>query len=189
MAAGGGVRQALSAGKQRVFFALWPDARVRDHLAQAARRMQRVSHGLCARDDSIHLTLAFVGAVDVESIPCLQAPPAAVVTKTFLLTLDDWGCWPRNGIGWASPLHIPEPLRDLAAGLDGWLRGAGFEMEDRAFTPHVTLLRKAQCVALPEPMPPIEWQVEDFVLVRSTVSRDGSRYRCIGRWRLLNPKS
>ena len=118
--------------------------------------------------------LEIVGAVDVESIPCLQAPPAAVLTKTFLLTLDDWGCWPRNGIGWASPLHIPEPLRDLAAGLDGWLRGAGFEMEDRAFTPHVTLLRKAQCVALPEPS-------------ACLASRSGGKYTC--RIRSVDPAS
>lgn len=189
MAAGFGVRQALSAVKQRVFFALWPDARVRADLAQAARRMIRVSQGRRARDDSIHLTLAFVGAVDVKAIPCLQAPPDAVLTKTFLLTLDNWGCWPRTGIGWASPSHIPEPLRDLAVNLEGWLRGAGFELEDRAFTPHVTLVRKAQCTTLPDSMPRVEWQVQDFVLVRSIVSRDGSRYQPIGRWPLLNPKS
>lgn len=189
MAAGNADRQALSARTQTVFFALWPDAGVRAELAQAARRMHRVSQGQRTRDDSIHLTLAFVGAVDVENIARLLAPPADVFASAFLLTLDDWGCWARNGIGWAAPSHIPEPLRDLAANLQGWLRAAGFELEDRAFTPHVTLVRKAQSVPLPDSMRPVEWQVEDFVLVRSTVSSDGSRYQSIGRWPLLNPKS
>ena len=131
MAAGNGVRQALNAGTRRVFFALWPDARVRAGLAQAARRMYRVSHGRRTHDDSIHLTLAFVGAVDVENLACLLAPPADVFTPAFLLTLDDWGCWARNGIGWAAPSHIPEALRDLTQNLEGWLRGAGFDLEQR----------------------------------------------------------
>jgi RNA 2',3'-cyclic 3'-phosphodiesterase len=189
MAAGIGVRQALSARTQRVFFALWPDARVRADLAQAAQRMHRVTHGRRTRDDSIHLTLAFVGDVDAEYVPRLMAPPAEVFTSAFLLTLDDWGGWARNGVGWAAPSHIPGPLRDLAANLEGWLRAAGFELEHRAFTPHVTLVRKAQCVPLPDSIAPIEWPVEDFVLVRSTVSPDGSRYQSIGHWPLPDPKS
>ncbi len=189
MAAGNGVRQALSTGTQRVFFALWPDARVRAALAQAARRMHRVSQGQRTRDGSIHLTLAFLGAVDVENLPRLLAPPAGVFTSAFLLTLDDWGCWARNGVGWAAPSHIPGPLRSLAANLEAWLRGAGFELKQRPFTPHVTLVRKAQCAPLPDSMPPVDWQVEDFVLVRSTLSPEGSRYQSIGRWPLLDPKA
>ena len=189
MAAGIGVRQALSARTQRVFFALWPDAGVRAELAQAAQRMHRVTQGQRTRDGSIHLTLMFLGAVNVEILPRLLAPPADVLTPAFLLTLDDWGCWARNGVGWAAPSRIPGPLRHLAANLEGWLRGAGFEPEHRAFTPHVTLVRKAQCAPLPDSLAPIEWRVEDFVLVRSTVSPDGSRYQSIGRWPLSNPKS
>ena len=189
MAAGIGVRQTLSARKQRVFFALWPDARVRTELAQAAQRMHRVSQGQRTRDDSIHLTLAFVGEVSVENLPRLLAPPGDVFTPAFVLTLDEWRCWAHNGIGWAAPSRISGPLRDLAANLEGWLRSAGFELENRAFAPHVTLVRKAQCAPLPVFTGPIEWQVEDFVLVRSTVSHEGSRYRSIGRWPLLDPKA
>ena len=189
MAAGNRVRQALSARTQRVFFALWPDARVRDGLAQAAQRMHRVSQGQRTRDDSVHLTLAFVGEVGVENLPRLLAPPGGVFTSAFLLTLDDWGCWERGGIGWAAPSQVPAPLRDLAANLAGWLRGAGFELEERAFTPHVTLVRKAQCAPLPDFMAPIEWHVEDLVLVRSTSSSEGLRYQAIGRWPLLDPKA
>ncbi len=187
MAAGNGVRQALSAGTQRVFFALWPDAGVRADLAQAARKMHRILHGRRTRDGSIHLTMAFIGDVDVENFPRLLAPPDDVFTPAFLLTLDQWGCWARNGIGWAAPSRVPESMRDLAANLAGWLRGAGFEIEHRAFTPHVTLIRNAQCVPLPDSMAPVEWRVRDVVLLRSTLSSDGSRYESIGRWRLVDP--
>ena len=184
MAAGNADRQALSARTQKVFFALWPDARVRAEFAQAARRMHGVWHGRPIRDDSIHLTLAFVGEVDVEYIPRLLAPPAEVFTSAFLLTLDDWGCWARNGIGWAAPSRIPDPLHDLAANLEGWLRGAGFELEHRPFTPHVTLVRKAQCAPLPDSMAPIEWQVEEFALIHSRPAPGGVRYETLRAWPL-----
>jgi 2'-5' RNA ligase len=116
----------------------------------------------------------------------LLAPPARLTVTRFTLTLDCWGCWPRNGIAWVGPSRVPDPLLQLATGMEVWSRDAGFEMDARPFTPHATLVRKAQCAPLPDSAPSIEWQVEDFVLVRSTLGPDGSRYEIIGRWPLLN---
>lgn len=146
--------------------------------------MHSVSHGRRIRDDDIHLTLAFVGEVDMETFPRLLAPPADAFTSSFLLTLDDWGCWARNGIGWAAPSRIPDALRDLAASLEGWLRGAGFELERRPFMPHVTLVRQAQCVPLPGSMAPIEWRVETFALINSQIGPGGARYEPLRTWPL-----
>jgi 2'-5' RNA ligase len=184
MAADGGVRPPLGTGRARVFFALWPDAAVRGALADTARRMHRALHGRRTREDSIHLTLAFVGDIGVERLAPLLAPPAEVTTRAFGLTLDEWGCWPRNGIGWVAPSRVPDRLRELVAALEEWLRGAGFDLESRPYSPHITLTRKAHCAPLPDAMPPIEWQVAEFVLVQSQLAQDGSRYRTIGRWPL-----
>ncbi len=151
--------------------------------------MHGVVSGRRARDDSLHLTLAFVGDVDSVRLPELLAPPAVLTVARFTLTLERWGCWPRNGIAWVRPSRVPDPLHELAAGMEAWLRDAGFEMEVRPFNPHVTLVRKAQCAPLPDSTPSIEWQVEDFVLVRSRPAPDGSRYETIGRWPLLNLNS
>ena len=148
--------------------------------------MRRVVSGIRIRDESIHLTLAFVGDVDGGRLAELLAPPAELTVARFTLTLDRWGCWPRNGIAWVGPSRVPDPLRELAAGMEAWLRDAGFEMDFRLFNPHVTLVRKAQCAPLPDSTPCIEWQVKDFVLVRSTLAPDGSRYEIIGRWPLVN---
>jgi 2'-5' RNA ligase len=62
-------------------------------------------------------------------------------------------------------------------------------MDTRPFNPHVTLVRKAECAPLPDSTPIIDWQVEDFVLVRSTLAPDGSRYETIGRWPLAGVHS
>jgi len=146
--------------------------------------MHHVLHGRRIRDESLHLTLAFIGEADAENLSRLLAPPAGVFTPAFLFTLDDWGCWARNGIGWAAPSHIPEALFDLAGNLQGWLRDAGFELERRPFTPHVTLVRDAQCIPLPESLAPIEWRVKEFVLMESQMLPGGACYDILRAWPL-----
>jgi 2'-5' RNA ligase len=114
----------------------------------------------------------------------LLDPPHDVRSSPFVLTLDAWGGWPRNGIGWTVPKQAPDALFDLAANLERWLRGAGFALERRAFVPHVTLLRKVECVEMPRAMTPVTWSVDEFVLVQSTVSPRRSRYEILQRWPL-----
>lgn len=179
----------MKSQKQRVFYALWPGRSVNSALSETARRVYRVVSGRRTRDDSIHLTLVFVGDVDSVRLAELLAPPAELIVARFTLTLDCWGCWPRNGIAWVAPSIVPNPLRELTAGMEAWLRDAGFEIDVRPFNPHVTLVRKAHCAPLPDSTPSIQWQVEDFVLVRSTPAPAGSRYETIGRWPLLNANS
>jgi len=170
----------------RLFYALWPDKRVNILLAKAAQRIHRAVGGNCAREESIHLTLAFVGDVDEARLTELLKPPAELTVDRFTLTLDRWGCWPRNGIAWVAPSRTPAQLHELAAGMAAWLRGVGFEMEIRRYDPHVTLVRKAKCVPLPDSMPQIQWDVADFILVRSKLAPDGARFETVGRWPLLN---
>jgi len=130
------------------------------------------------------MTLAFLGDVDVEHLTRLLSPPPHVFTPAFLLTLDQWGCWTRNGVGWAAPSRTPESLRDLVGNLREWLRGAGFDLERGAFVPHVTLVRKTQCSPLPDVMTPIAWQVGGFALIHSQLRAGGSRYKMLGSWPL-----
>jgi 2'-5' RNA ligase len=187
MAFGNGAGPALNTGTQRLFFALWPDAGVRKEMAALAGRMHRVLQGRCTRADSIHLTLAFIGNVDADKCAILLAPPPALCTAPFVLTLDQWGCWPRNGVGWLAPSHAPQSLHMLAANLACWLRRSGFELESRAFFPHVTLVRKAVCGPLPDAMAPISWPVNELTLIRSEPGAGGSRYRVLRAWPLDGP--
>lgn len=176
--------ETQSLGAQRVFFALWPDDKVRASLGAAARRMHRGLHGRRTRDESLHLTLAFIGEVDIEDFDRLRGVPPTVAAGAFTLTLDHWDCWPRKRIGWAGPVSMPLQLERLAANLESWLRGLGFELEKRKFTPHVTLVRDAQFAAMPGAMPPVHWRVEEFVLARSQRLPRGSQYEIVARWPL-----
>ena len=50
--------------------------------------MHRVVGGTRTRDDSIHLTLAFVGDVDGEQLTGMLATPAGLTVTSFTLMLD-----------------------------------------------------------------------------------------------------
>jgi 2'-5' RNA ligase len=174
----------LSAGRRRVFFALWPDADVQARLAEAAGVMHRTAQGRLTRAANIHLTLVFVGAVSAERHALVLAPPAEVVSGAFVLTLDKCGCWRRKGVVWAAPSRVPDALDVLVANLERWLRAAQFELEVRAFFPHLTLIRDARCTRDSPPMAPIEWRVGKFSLVQSQPMSGGSVYRPLGTWPL-----
>jgi 2'-5' RNA ligase len=67
----------------------------------------------------------------------------------------------------------------LVSALEGALRVAGFNLEDRAWRPHISLLREAR---RPETLPEmaLQWPVREFVLVESAVGA----YHVIGHWNL-----
>jgi 2'-5' RNA ligase len=178
------ISRAELSGTQRVFFALWPGAKVRASLAKVGGHMHGALNGRRTRTESIHLTLAFLGNVDIEILPRLLDPPSGIAPAPFELTLDDWGCWARNGVGWVAPSRMPAPLANLAANLEDWLRGEGFSLQSRAFRPHVTLLRNADCAHMEGPMTPIVWGVSQYVLVGSVQSPQQSRYQLLGNWSL-----
>lgn len=136
------------------------------------------------RRDTIHLTLAFLGDTPARDLDGLQALAAQAGGHRFTLALDRVGGWKRNRILWSGPSHVPQALIALVQRLEGRLRAAGFVLEERAFAPHVTLVRNASVAPAEAQVGPLQWAVDDFVLVASERSAAGARYRTIGRWPL-----
>jgi 2'-5' RNA ligase len=175
----------------RVFFALWPDAEAVAHLSALAHEL--TAHGSrVMRPGSLHLTLAFVGAVPAERIPQLEEIAGAIRAEPFELSLDRLGFWPRGGVLWAGCRQAPAPLRRLAGTLAADLRGAGFAIDARAgadLVPHVTLARRARCASLPRLETPIAWRVQDFALVESHLLPSAASYRTLAGFPLAKADS
>lgn len=168
----------------RLFFALWPSAQAASSLHAWAQKAARETNGRVTRAETIHLTLAFLGEVDQEKIPLAIEAGRGTGGKAHCLAVEQARYWKHNRIVWVGPNEIPAPLAALAAELKSNLVQAGFGMEERAFAAHVTLIRKAgEPRGLP-PLPAIEWPVDEFVLVRSVLAPEGSRYETIGRFAL-----
>jgi 2'-5' RNA ligase len=153
-------------------------------MAGHAARLEAVLGGRVSRRSNLHLTLVFLGDVDAADLARLAAPPPSVTALRFHLRLDRCGAWPHAGIGWLAPSEIPAPLAALQARLSLWVESLGFALEQRAFRPHVTVLRKARGRMDEAGIAPLDWPVQDWVLVRSHLAPEGAGYEPLARFAL-----
>ena len=165
----------------RLFFAAWPPPRTALGLERWASEVARETRGRVTRAEKIHLTLAFLGEIEESRIPAIRDAGRATGGKAHSLPIEQARYWPHNRIVWVGPNETPPALAALAADLKSLLIGKGFEPERRAFEAHVTLIRKARAPRALPPLPPLDWPVEEFVLVRSTLSDEGSSYDVLER--------
>ena len=166
----------------RIFFALWPERETQQALLRHGRDIHRLTDGALTRLESIHLTLVFLGEIDVARIEVARAAGAAAEFKPFTLSIETAGCWNHNRVAWLAPRNTPVELSTLVATLEAGLRDAGFGLETRPYAPHITVVRKARCGRMDIAFEPVVWRVQEFVLVRSELDSAGSRYSVIGRW-------
>jgi 2'-5' RNA ligase len=177
------VSEADQPAKLRLFFAIWPPPSVQAVLGEAARDLREELGGKATRTDSIHLTLVFLGDVPAGRLDEIAAAGDAVHWQGFDLMLDTSGCFAHNRIAWVAPSHIPAALLELAAQLQARMRALGFTLEERPYSPHITLLRKAVRTRGQAPLSPTcDWPVEAFMLMRSELDAQGSRYSVLRRW-------
>lgn len=181
----------------RVFFALWPDDGLRKSLVKASGRLHALHGGRRMRPESLHLTLVFVGQVEAWRIPDLVAMARDLRAKRFTIHFDKAECWRHNHIGCLGAGETPENLQTLVQSLEEGLSALEIPFDRRAYRPHITLLRNADCrreMAAAagkgepgnNPAPEaVTWAARDFVLVRSSLRPEGALYEELGRWPLL----
>jgi 2'-5' RNA ligase len=169
--------------RQRLFFALWPDAAVRSGLAQTSqellgKKIRRVP------ETNLHITLAFAGPVTAAVRQCLEQQAAGIRAAPFELTLERIGHWPRPRILWAGPAHTPPELWSLVGGLNSAFEACGLAHETRPWQAHVTLARKISRAPQATVIEPIHWSISDFCLVESVTGAPGASYRILASWKL-----
>lgn len=166
----------------RLFFALWPDEAVRAVLSGWQPPLQALCGGSPMQSDTLHSTLLFLGAVDVNKLEALQLAAQEVAGRTFEVRFDVARYWGHNHICYAAPRQVPAALLELQSELERRLRKHRFNFETREFKPHVTLLRHAKWTDVPLPeMPVVCWQAREFVLVQSLGDERGARYEVLAR--------
>lgn len=168
----------------RLFFALWPDERVRRALAALGATLKRECGGREMDAGNLHATLAFLGNVPADQVDAFVGLAEGLNGERFELALDSVGYWRHNRIVWAGATEVPAPLSALADRMREAVRALRWPVDERPYMPHITLLRDARHgpqqrnAALPV------WPVDEFVLVSSTHTDNGVRYAPLKRWRL-----
>lgn len=169
----------------KVFFALWPDAAERRVLAEWQTPLQRLCGGRAMHGETLHNTLVFIGHIELSRLEALWLAAQEVSAACFGLCFDAARYWGHNHIVYAAPGHVPQQLAQLVNALEQRLTMHRFKFEQRAYKPHVTLLRNAHWSDDPLPeMQPVCWQIQDFALVQA-VHQDGlASYRVLARFAL-----
>lgn len=171
--------------KERLFFALWPEAGQQRAWAQAAREWLPPRTGRLVAAENLHLTLLFAGEVTLEQRHCLEQMADAVRGEPFVLQFDRSGYWRRPQVVWWGCSQTPAALLGLAQALQAVAQQCGIAVDERPYAAHLTLARKVRRPPAPINPDVTEWLVDRFVLVRSQLSPKGSVYEPLRSWMLV----
>jgi 2'-5' RNA ligase len=168
----------------RAFYALVPDEATRLQFVALARDVARRSRGRAITGDHVHLTVAFLGDVEISALSRLKAIGDALPLAGAELNFDVLGAWRASGVAWVAPVAVPPALTSMCMSLHESLQRAGFALDTRPFRPHVTLARR--CVQ-PHPRAhcaPVRWRVDRLSLIGSELRPEGPLYTQLGTWEL-----
>ena len=169
----------------RVFFALWPDTAVRQSLLAAQAGLHAITGGRRMRPETLHMTLVFIGELATDRLPELLNAAGRVQAPGFDIAFDRVECWRRNHIAHLGVSETPIALADLVGQLETALKALRIPFDQRPYTPHITLVRNADCTKENPASPSVTWPARDFVLVKTSLHPEGARYEQLGRWPLL----
>lgn len=167
---------------KRLFFALWPDEATRakiDQLNQSllCKNLKKV------RPDNLHVTLAFMGRVDEQTEQKIRQSIPSIIANSFTILFDQLTSWSDAGVLCLTSHKQPLQIIDLVEQLKIVIEEQGVELDNRPYTAHVTLARKA----LPNPtilLAPISWHAISFALVESVSTARGVEYQVLESWLL-----
>jgi len=137
--------------KVRLFWAVNLSVAVTRKIAEAQNRMRNATRGLPIRvlwvpAANLHVTLKFLGWTRAEAVEGIEDAIGDVVRgkKGFEVVARGVGAFPRESdarVLWAGVEDPSGQLAQLASAVEKRMEQLGFEKENRAYHPHVTLGR------------------------------------------------
>lgn len=162
---------------KRLFFALWPDETTRQRCAEVAKAISR-SGEKPVRADNLHVTLVFLGSIDAVTEAAITLAASEISLPKLAITFDRLDFWRKPRILCLSGRTEGNQLKTLVAELNAISQILGIQIDERPYTPHVTLVRKAKASREVQ-FEPIIWQSDSFCLVESCTLPEGVEYRVI----------
>lgn len=181
----------------RAFVALPCPAGIREAIAGPLTAWREIDARVAWVDPaSAHLTLRFLGAADQTRLERLQLRLAEVAASAEPIRAKPGATgafpgWSRPRVLWLA-VESGGAIERLAGDVERAARDAGFDPEERRFTPHVTLGRvrgqggaaeAARAVRAWAPAAPAE-PIPELVLFRSELHPAGARHIPIARYRI-----
>jgi 2'-5' RNA ligase len=141
----------------RLFIAVNFNDGTRSRLAALCGELRAVSRrGNFSAPENLHLTLAFLGECGAERTAAAKSALGGVSFGPFAVAIDRVGRFGRRGGSlWWAGVRGSEAMSALHRDLTDRLAAAGFELDGRDFSPHITLGREVVTEAEP-------WKIEPF---------------------------
>ncbi len=95
------------------------------------------------KPDQMHITLHYIGQADIQTVSKISYSLETVQAKSFTISLKGVGTfatYSKSKILWASVNNL-DGLRNLHLAVGEALSGIGIPLEQRKYTPHITLAR------------------------------------------------
>ena len=138
----------------------------------------------------MHITLTFLGQQPEERLDILCSVGALAASRSRRGTLNlgqpgSFGGRKAPRVLWIGLEGDVPALQTLRSNLNTGLKQAGFEVEERAFSPHITLARRRETArgGAPPGWPPmqglgkrVEFEMHDLTLFESRLSPRGPTY-------------
>lgn len=174
----------------RLFVAIRPPEQIRDLLIDA---MDTSTDFRWQDDEQLHLTLRFVGEVERPAASDLADALSRIQTPSFAARIAGVGRFEQRNSGalWAG-VEPKAPLAGLAAKVERVCQQVGLEPEHRTFFPHITLARwkgrrsreVADFLDRRRGLSCEPFEVTEFILFESRLSRHGAHYEPVERYPL-----
>ena len=158
----------------RLFIAICLTDVIKDSLCETIAELRGAARrGRYTHRENLHLTLVFIGETDRidDILDVMDEAAEESFTEPIELTLTCPGAFRGRGgdLHWVGVENTPALKRiakDLAAGLSG----AGFTIEKRRFTPHITIAREVSIAPgedVPVKIHPASMAADRISLMRS----------------------
>ena len=162
----------------RLFIAINLNSRTKSGLLALCEELRSgAEQGNFSLPENLHLTLAFLDECDQKQASAAKAAMSAVSFEPFELLVERIGRFGgrdgrdgRDGQGealWWAGVRVNEPLAKLHRELSGNLAAAGFSLDGRKFSPHITLGRRVVSDAAPRRIEPFGETVSHIDLMKS----------------------
>jgi len=170
-----------SGGRHRLFFALVPDAAVRQRVSDVQQALG--VEGRAVSPPNLHVTLAFLGMQEAAVIPQVCDIASRLVFPACRVLLDCLGQFGRGRVLWLGADAVPAALQSFQQSLVADLTAARIGHDPKPWKFHLTLYRRLR-MPLPTLGPvAIEWTLKGFELIESVGMKNGVEYHSIGQWK------
>ncbi|MEO9049209.1 MAG: RNA 2',3'-cyclic phosphodiesterase [Candidatus Dormiibacterota bacterium] len=178
---------------QRLFFGLpVPEEQGHELAAYLSVCAEKAPEFRWTPPTNLHLTLRFIGSVEVSVAEAIAGILATVPLGGFDIELGGLGTFKRGRLArvlWLGMRAGADKAIELAAQVDAECVKAGLAADARAFQPHLTLARSrrregAVFPALPPPPTLRPWRADELILYRSRLGRPAAVYTALRSLRL-----